>query len=86
MPPAWICELIYRLGAPWEIGVREELSRLVEIDRLTPAPGERAVDLGCGSGANTIFLAQAGWDTVGVDYARRDEVPRISFSGPSRRP
>jgi SAM-dependent methyltransferase len=45
--------------------------RLVETGVITPerlAPG-RAVDLGCGAGANAIFLAQAGFDIVGVDFS-----------------
>ena len=30
------------------------------------APG-RAFDLGCGTGRNALYLARAGWETVGVD-------------------
>jgi len=30
-------------------------------------PG-RALDLGCGTGTNVIFLAQHGWDAVGIDF------------------
>ncbi len=64
-------DLMYRWGAPWEGGPRSELVELVETGRLTPgrlAPG-RAVDLGCGSGANAIFLAEHGFDVVGVDFS-----------------
>lgn len=68
-PKAWLYDLIYRFGAPWEIGVRSELRALVESGRLRPATGDRAIDLGCGTGANTIFLARSGWDTVGVDFS-----------------
>jgi len=32
-------------------------------------PPGRALDLGCGTGTNMIYLAERGWDTVGVDYA-----------------
>jgi SAM-dependent methyltransferase len=33
---------------------------------LTPA---RALDLACGEGRNSIFLAQRGWDVTGVDFS-----------------
>jgi len=29
----------------------------------------RAIDLGCGSGANSIFLAEHGFDVTGVDFS-----------------
>lgn len=32
------------------------------------APG-RAVDLACGEGRNAIWLAEAGWDAVGLDWS-----------------
>ena len=71
MPPVWFYDLMYRWRAPWEMGARSELVALVESGRLSPerlAPG-RAVDLGCGAGANAVFLAQAGFDVVGIDLS-----------------
>jgi len=60
-------EITYRyFRAPWDIGAREELVSLVEGGRIKPC---RAIDLGCGAGANTIYLAQHGFDATGVDYA-----------------
>lgn len=60
-------EVTYRyFRAPWDIGPREELVALVESGRIQPC---RAVDLGCGTGANAIYLAQHGFDVTGVDYA-----------------
>jgi SAM-dependent methyltransferase len=59
--------LMYRFGAPWELGPREELVELVSVGRL--ATGGRAVDLGCGSGANAIFLAEHGFEVTGVDFS-----------------
>lgn len=60
-------ETIYRyFRAPWDIGAREELVLLVEGGRIKPC---RAIDLGCGAGANAIYLAQHGFDVTGVDYA-----------------
>ncbi|MFL6070383.1 MAG: class I SAM-dependent methyltransferase, partial [Actinomycetes bacterium] len=63
-------DLMYRWGAPWEGGPREELVDLVSRGRLTPrSPGSRAIDLGCGSGANVAFLAKYGFDVTGVDFS-----------------
>jgi ubiquinone/menaquinone biosynthesis C-methylase UbiE len=67
MHSSWFYNLLYRIGAPWEMGPREELVSLVESGRVA-GPG-RAIDLGCGSGANAIFLAEHGFETVGVDFA-----------------
>jgi cyclopropane fatty-acyl-phospholipid synthase-like methyltransferase len=62
---------LYNLGyrffrMPWELGPRPELVELVRTGRL---PAGRAVDLGCGTGANSIFLAQHGFDVTGIDFA-----------------
>jgi SAM-dependent methyltransferase len=51
---------------PWEIGPRSELVELVTSGRLKPG---RAVDLGCGTGANAVFLAAQGFDVTGIDFA-----------------
>jgi SAM-dependent methyltransferase len=61
----------YNLGyrffrMPWEIGPRGELVELVTSGRLKPG---RAVDLGCGTGANAVFLARQGFDVTGIDFA-----------------
>jgi SAM-dependent methyltransferase len=40
---------------------------------LSPRPGERILDIGCGSGATTVMLAEAvapGGEVVGVDISR----------------
>jgi SAM-dependent methyltransferase len=60
-------EIVYRyFRAPWDIGEREELVALVDSGRIKPC---RAIDLGCGAGANAIYLAQKGFEVTGVDYA-----------------
>lgn len=62
-------ELTYRYFRPtWETNVykKASLAPLVESGRIRPG---RAIDLGCGSGENVVYLAQMGFDVVGVDYA-----------------
>jgi cyclopropane fatty-acyl-phospholipid synthase-like methyltransferase len=60
-------EIGYRFfRMPWEQGPRDELVRLVESGRIQPC---RAVDLGCGTGSNAIYLAQRSFDVTGVDFA-----------------
>ena len=60
-------DFLYRfIGAPWDIGPRAELVELVESGRIKPC---RAVDLGCGTASNVIFLAQHGFDVTGIDFS-----------------
>jgi cyclopropane fatty-acyl-phospholipid synthase-like methyltransferase len=67
MNPRAFYHLGYRFfRMPWEIGPRAELIALVAEGRLRPG---RAVDLGCGTGANSVFLAQHGFDVTGIDFA-----------------
>ncbi len=68
---AWPYDRIYRRGAPWEGAPRKELVELLESGRLSPvvAGGPRALDVGCGSGADTILLSDHGFDAVGVDFS-----------------
>jgi SAM-dependent methyltransferase len=61
-------ELIYRnpsISIPWESGPREALVSLVQSGRVKPC---RAIDLGCGTATNVIFLTQNGFDVTGVDF------------------
>jgi len=62
-------DALYRRGAPWEIGPRPELVRLVQDGRLDPTTHPRSLDLGCGSGANTVFMAEHGFLAAGVDFS-----------------
>lgn len=53
--------------APWDTGtVPPEIVSLAK----SLKPG-RALDLGCGTGTTSIFLAQHGWQVVGVDFVQR---------------
>jgi SAM-dependent methyltransferase len=67
----WFFTLAYRRGrTPWDTGVTPpELVRVVEgtgPERMSPG---RALDLGCGTGTNCLFLARHGWDATGIDFA-----------------
>ncbi|MGZ2359728.1 class I SAM-dependent methyltransferase [Streptomyces sp. 372A] len=61
----------YRAGkAPWDTGVTPpELVALVE-EHGAPAAG-RALELGCGTGTNAIYLARHGWEVTAVDLIDR---------------
>jgi SAM-dependent methyltransferase len=63
--------LLYRFGiTPWDQDhVPAELAALVEgPDALSPG---RALDIGCGTGTQSVFLAQKGWEVAGVDAVER---------------
>jgi SAM-dependent methyltransferase len=61
----------YLLGfKPWDSGVpAPELVAVVAGEHRLP-PG-KALDLGCGTGTNSIYLAQSGWDVTGLDFVPR---------------
>lgn len=89
MPGRRLYDVLYRFGAPWEGPAREELVQLVRSGRLSPdtLPPGRTIDLGCGSGSNAIFLADHGFDVVGVDFSPIAlQKARIAATGrPNRR-
>jgi SAM-dependent methyltransferase len=72
-----VYELLYRIGAArwkrgWDTGAGPEVVQLAEDGTLSPAAlgGNRVIDLGCGTGANVIYLAARGFEGIGVDFSR----------------
>jgi SAM-dependent methyltransferase len=61
----------YLLGfKPWDTGVSPpELVEVVEGPEALP-PG-RALDIGCGTGTNSVYMARHGWEVTGVDLVGR---------------
>ncbi|MEU8121626.1 methyltransferase domain-containing protein [Spirillospora sp. NPDC049024] len=69
-------EAYYRAGRPpWDGGVTPpELVALVEGDNAlgdNALPPGRALELGCGTGTNAVYLARHGWDVTAVDLIGR---------------
>ena len=67
---SFLWNLIYLFGrTPWDTGVTPpEVRAVVEGGRVPPG---RALDLGCGTGTNVIYLAQHGLNVTGVDISSR---------------
>lgn len=64
--------IAYRLGiTPWERAGRDAADQFTallarEEEERTPPFGS-ALDLGCGTGAHSLQLAQRGWEVIGID-------------------
>ena len=63
--------LMYRIGfTPWDgHQLPARLRELVEGDAALPKG--KALDVGCGTGDTSIYLAQHGWDVTGIDFVER---------------
>ena len=71
--------LAYRLGLTVWRRHSPPADLIALVEGPTPLPAGRALDLGCGTGTDTIYLATHGWEVTGVDAvpkalatARRD--------------
>jgi len=58
----------YRTGdIPWDTGQPStELQRVIQEEHIKPC---RAIELGCGTGTNAVWLAQQGFDISAVDLS-----------------
>jgi SAM-dependent methyltransferase len=66
-----VFRVMYRVGfKPWDSGVSPpELEELIEGPQARK-PG-KALDLGCGTGTNSIYMTEHGWDVTGIDFVPR---------------
>ena len=61
-------DLAYREGTPsWETG--EPAPELVQLVKQNRIPRGTALDIGCGTGANAVFLAEEGFEVTAVDIS-----------------
>src|SRR6185436_6817751 len=52
---------------PWDTGrPSSELQRVLSRNPIQPC---RSLDLGCGTGTNSVWLAQQGFEVTGIDVA-----------------
>jgi ubiquinone/menaquinone biosynthesis C-methylase UbiE len=76
--------VFYRVGfTPWDgHPIAQNLQDLVEGTRDTPPlPAGTALDLGCGTGDSSIYLAQHGWKVTAVDFVAKALVTARAKAG-----
>ncbi len=65
-PPDWN-ERYANFNTPWDTG--EPSSELIRILATGQIRVGRAIELGCGTGANSIYLAEQGFKVTGIDVS-----------------
>lgn len=63
-----VYSLWYYFHPPWDTGITppEVVAAIEGPQKLKPG---RALDLGCGTGTNSLYLARHAWQVTGVDFA-----------------
>src|ERR1700757_74419 len=71
MVSALVYQAFYRIGfTPWDgHPLSSALQNLIEGPAAFPAG--TAIDIGCGTGDSSIYLARHGWQVTGVDVAAK---------------
>jgi cyclopropane fatty-acyl-phospholipid synthase-like methyltransferase len=63
----WLYRLMYWLGrSPWDTGITPP--EVHEAFQAGDIPPGAALDLGCGTGTNVIFMARQGRQAIGIDF------------------
>jgi SAM-dependent methyltransferase len=72
---------------PWDTNIAPP-ELVVEVEGPQARSAGRALDLGCGTGTNSLYLASHGWDVTGIDFipsaieqARKKQRGAGQFSG-----
>lgn len=66
-----LAEHYSRMFGDFETKVAEQRALLERLGVKSPLPGALAVDLGCGSGFQSIALARLGYRVLAIDFSRR---------------
>ena len=65
--PSWNDSYLSGEPLPWDTGTPDPmLIAMIESHAIEPG---RTLEVGCGTGTNAIYLAEHGFDVVGVDVA-----------------